>query len=132
MPRLEIDQLTFSAAHYIPGHEGGCGNVHGHTYFVTNIWLEYIATDTMGIAVDFGIIKDYFRRWDHKLIVPNQDLEDWRKFYRKMDFNLHQLIGLPQTTCEYMIGYIKQQLYDLTGYWIHFRLSEGPGQGTRD
>lgn len=27
-------RFTFDAAHYLPGHDGKCQNLHGHTYFL--------------------------------------------------------------------------------------------------
>jgi len=81
--KLYFPEITFEAAHYIPGHPT-CGTPHGHTYFIRNLtisidktlWAEY------GISIDFSEVKRYFKEvWDHKFIAPLEDADKWIEEY---------------------------------------------------
>jgi len=72
--RLKIDELTFSAAHYLKGHPK-CRALHGHTYFVKNIEITY---ETLGQDfIDLGIVESIVVEFDHKLLVPREDAAFW-------------------------------------------------------
>ena len=49
-------EVTFSAAHSIRGHTGGCEKVHGHNYRV-KIFVGSPALDAMGMVMDFKDLK---------------------------------------------------------------------------
>lgn len=46
--------FEFAAAHHLPGHEGKCANVHGHTYTVE---VEFMRT--AGILSQKGMVIDF-------------------------------------------------------------------------
>ena len=48
--------FRFAAAHRIPGHRGGCENLHGHSYRV-RVWVRANALDALGMVVDFADLK---------------------------------------------------------------------------
>lgn len=48
--------FRFAAAHQIPGHRGGCENLHGHSYRV-RVWVRASALDALGMVVDFADLK---------------------------------------------------------------------------
>lgn len=48
--------FRFAAAHQIPGHRGGCENLHGHSYRV-RLWVRASALDALGMVVDFADLK---------------------------------------------------------------------------
>ena len=48
--------FRFAAAHQIPGHRGGCENLHGHSYRV-RVWVKARALDALGMVVDFADLK---------------------------------------------------------------------------
>ena len=63
--------FTFSAAHSIRGHTGGCQNLHGHNYRV-RVHVAAATLDQLGMVMDFadlkailGAILDPF---DHRVI----------------------------------------------------------------
>jgi 6-pyruvoyl-tetrahydropterin synthase len=60
-------------AHFIPGHEGPCMNIHGHTWRLA-ITVGSPSLDPQGMVVDFGILKEKILRpmvdlLDHSLVV---------------------------------------------------------------
>ena len=48
--------FRFAAAHQIPGHRGGCENLHGHSYRV-RVWVRASVLDALGMVVDFADLK---------------------------------------------------------------------------
>lgn len=63
--------FSFSAAHAIRGHTGGCENVHGHNYRV-RVHLQAEELDELGMVVDFADLKamvaEILGPFDHRLI----------------------------------------------------------------
>jgi 6-pyruvoyltetrahydropterin/6-carboxytetrahydropterin synthase len=63
--------FTFSAAHSIRGHTGGCENLHGHNYRV-RIHLESSELDELGMVLDFADLKamaaEILMPFDHQVI----------------------------------------------------------------
>jgi len=127
------EDIKFSAAHYIPDHPK-CGGIHGHTYFVRNLTVEVDEFDKNGMSIDFGIIKDYFKReWDHKFIIPTEDADFWKHIYEECGNNAvadnRKLVK--HTTAEYMAEKMQEDLINIfeRRYTPHFTLCEGPDQG---
>lgn len=48
--------LKFDAAHFLPGYDGPCSNLHGHTWRI-DYRIEFARVDACGIAVDFKVLK---------------------------------------------------------------------------
>ena len=59
MYKLNVSE-TFSAAHRLNGYQGLCCNLHGHNWKV-RVCLACSALDEIGMALDFGIIKQLLR-----------------------------------------------------------------------
>ena len=57
-------ERSFSAAHDLPGYDGPCQNLHGHT-FRCEIWLKGPINRTTGMVVDFKRIKEVIDVFDH-------------------------------------------------------------------
>lgn len=53
-------EFTFDAAHHLHHYEGKCKNLHGHTYRVILGLSGY--TDERGLLIDFGDIKEIWKR----------------------------------------------------------------------
>lgn len=152
---LHVKEITFDAAHYIPGYRGKCAGIHGHTYYIRDLSISFAFVDTLskrGIAIDFKKIKGYFDdEWDHKFVVPEDHYMFLEKMFMICDFPeeldpplVSNLKPIPHTTAEGMAAVIAEdllciaieELYD--GVMpederdipeIHFGLYEGPGQG---
>jgi len=62
---------TFSAAHFIPGHKGGCERMHGHNYRV-RVWVEADELDELGMVIDFAelrrVVAEVLDPFDHQVI----------------------------------------------------------------
>ena len=70
-------EFTFDAAHFLPGYEGKCKQLHGHTY---SVWVSYGVTlsdekyiPSPGFMVDFASINDLVKKsviycLDHTLL----------------------------------------------------------------
>jgi len=141
MITLVFDEpLKFSAAHYIVNHET-CGCIHGHTFFIKDLVFEFsddAKLNEQGILVDFGNIKDYVKRWDHKFIVPVVHHMFWDALYKTTNMPVkYNLLYVQKTSCESMAKDIKYDLEELAmkesgeKVAVHFRLCEGPGQGVK-
>ncbi len=68
--------FTFDAGHRLSNYEGKCRRLHGHTYHV-EITVNGIL-DTLGMVMDFGILKDIFKeevdaKFDHKMMLYEND-----------------------------------------------------------
>ena len=70
--------FRFAAAHQIPGHQGGCQNLHGHSYRV-RVHVQARALDRLGMVVDFADLKHVMEQvigpFDHRFLneVPPFD-----------------------------------------------------------
>ncbi len=49
-------KATFAAAHRIPGHQGDCRHLHGHTYRV-EAEFQHGELDELGMGMDFAVLK---------------------------------------------------------------------------
>jgi 6-pyruvoyltetrahydropterin/6-carboxytetrahydropterin synthase len=63
--------FTFSAAHQIRGHQGGCERMHGHNYRV-RVVVAADRLDGLGMVVDFAdlksVVSDILGPFDHRVI----------------------------------------------------------------
>jgi len=67
-----IYKHSFDAAHRLFGYNGLCKNLHGHRYVVEFV-LEGEKLDSLGMLVDFGVLKKILggwidRWWDHAVL----------------------------------------------------------------
>lgn len=73
-------RLTLDAGHRVPGHQGQCRNLHGHTYTIEVEVAGPVPRD--GMVIDFGVVKavmvaELHDPWDHAFLLWRQD-EDAR------------------------------------------------------
>lgn len=133
--RLTVKKLTFSAAHWLPGH-AECGYIHGHTYYIRNLVVE---TDKF---VDFEMIARIIKLiLDHKLFVPSCEEKNFERMLKQIRdnpivniFNNFKVIpkvsSFPETSVENLSVFVKMVIEDNTSAKVvHFELYEGPGQG---
>ena len=129
---LIIKELTFSAAHYLPGHPK-CGVIHGHTYFVRNLEVTYDPEKTPGEFVDLGDIKSVIKGYDHTLIIPQDHFGMWNSLKALVERKMLRMRYLPGNlapTVENIGQHIKWELKAITGVTdVSFELYEGPNQG---
>ncbi len=68
-------QFRWEAAHRLPWHEGGCRNLHGHSY---RMMVELDGDpDERGMLMDFKVLKQILaplvESWDHAAIIAEND-----------------------------------------------------------
>ena len=70
MYKLNV-KTHFSSAHQLRGYEGLCRNIHGHNWKV-RACIVCKETDEIGMAIDFGIVKEHLNSimefLDHKFL----------------------------------------------------------------
>ncbi|RZD16977.1 MAG: 6-carboxytetrahydropterin synthase QueD [Candidatus Acididesulfobacter guangdongensis] len=70
MYELKISSM-FSSAHNLRGYNGKCENIHGHNWQIEVVVCSELL-NSIGIAVDFKILKNYLKlimeKLDHKYI----------------------------------------------------------------
>jgi 6-pyruvoyltetrahydropterin/6-carboxytetrahydropterin synthase len=74
-----IRDFEFDAGHRLMDYDGPCANIHGHRYKV-EIHVKVKALDSLGIGVDFGVLKVLYGgwidgHWDHALLLNAKDQE---------------------------------------------------------
>lgn len=135
--KIGFDVISFPAAHYIPDQGGKCEGIHGHNYVVKDLVIDFygrVTIDEIGMIVDFGVIKEYFKEeWDHKFIVPEYDADMWTSLIEKKGMP-HNLVVLKYTTAELMAKRMQEDLKDIikkhtnADFSVSFKLYEGANQ----
>lgn len=76
--RVEKENFTFAAAHFLLFHSGECERVHGHNY---RAWIELAGSLEKDFVLDFLAVKPIMKaicdRLDHRMLLPkdNPDLK---------------------------------------------------------
>lgn len=142
---LEKENVGFSAAHFIVGHEK-CKHLHGHNWQI-GVAIEG-QPDKRGLIVDFlelkKFVEDLCDKYDHRLLLPanNNILKRSEcegtttvKIHdRKFEFPTEDVIWLPviNTTVEELARTIADEITDKTAYSnvckITVEVEESPGQ----
>lgn len=139
--KLTFPEITFSAAHYIPGHSK-CNCIHGHTYFIRNLEIEYSfehIDKRTGISIDFGELKAMIAKFcDHAFIIPDKHFGIWYRVFELLKMEGVKLIDnrrpVPYTTVEGLADHLKQYIesnFGLPTGSVSFELYEGPKQGVK-
>lgn len=80
---LEVTRrIRWEAGHYLPGHDGDCGRVHGHSWeaFVTVRGPQQTEGSEAGMVIEMGRLAEFFKtelepRLDHRVLndtLPDQ------------------------------------------------------------
>lgn len=109
--------LTFEMAHALPGYDGACRHIHGHSFrlevCVRGVPLQHTGHPKNGMVMDFKQLKDlvqeaFIRHYDHALVLP--ETVD-AGVMNALEVHFGRVIRLPyQPTCENMIGLIVHAL----------------------
>ncbi|PID90235.1 MAG: 6-carboxytetrahydropterin synthase QueD [Bacteroidetes bacterium] len=112
-------EFAFEASHFLPGYDGLCANIHGHTYrlFVT---LRGTPRDEPGhpkdgMLIDFGVLKRCVNgaivdRLDHTIMIRQGS---WSEFADLLDGRMRVVEFNFQPTCENMLQWMADQLIPL-------------------
>ncbi|MBX0332308.1 6-carboxytetrahydropterin synthase [Pontibacter sp. HSC-14F20] len=118
MSRIRLTRLfTFEAAHALQNYQGGCRNIHGHSY---RLEVTIIGTPIVdeshpndGMVMDFKNLKKIVQEAlidpiDHALLLRQDAPQELVEALRQLD---HKLVLTPfQPTCENMLIDFKQRL----------------------
>ena len=68
-------RAEFHASHRLLRYGGKCAFVHGHTWCGSLVVgaEEFPRDEKLDLSVDFGALKDIFKRLDHKMMVSAED-----------------------------------------------------------
>ena len=74
MKMLLTKKFCFEMAHALPGYNGKCANLHGHSYHL-EVTVESHELNADGMGVDFHTLKQIVQttvvdRFDHALVLP--------------------------------------------------------------
>lgn len=104
----------FEMAHLLPGHEAGCGRLHGHTYKI-EVTVEGPQHEPWGMVMDFGDLKKAIKENvpDHKFIYNNQNDKLSSEISDVLTRNNidHKAVSF-MTTAENMVGYFAEVIDD--------------------
>jgi len=72
-----IRKHEIHCGHRVYGHGGKCAHLHGHSYII-HFYAESIALNSLGMVVDFGVIKSTVCQWleehfDHRMLIWTKD-----------------------------------------------------------
>ncbi|MDO8368881.1 MAG: 6-carboxytetrahydropterin synthase [Saprospiraceae bacterium] len=103
--------LTFEMAHALPGYDGACRHIHGHSFrlevCVLGEPLQAHGHPKNGMVMDFKILKSivnesFVNIYDHALVLPETTASD---IVDGLQRHFGNVITLPfQPTCENMIA----------------------------
>ncbi len=114
---LELSvRASFSAAHRLKGHAGGCANVHGHNWDV-EVLIRGETLDAMGMLVDFHVVKGAVREALAEL--DHADLNGVPAF--------QQANPTSENLARYLHGELRRRLQDSRFCVWGVRVSETPG-----
>ena len=111
-------EVQIDASHRLLHYKGKCANLHGHRWKV-EVWISGEPDATTGILVDYNVIKQTVGKYDHQIILNQNDpmVPCIEKFQ-------HVLTTPGDPTSELLAGMIRD---DLTGYCcaqgIHARVT---------
>ncbi|MCC7246191.1 MAG: 6-carboxytetrahydropterin synthase [Saprospiraceae bacterium] len=103
--------FQFEMAHALPGYDGACRHIHGHSFTlevtVRGRPLNQPGHPKNGMVVDFKDIKSivneaFVKKYDHALVLPDSVSQE---VLASLESEFGHVIVLPvQPTCEHLIG----------------------------
>lgn len=106
----------FEVSHVLPNYEGGCGNLHGHTYKI-EVTVEGPQSGMFNMVMDFKDLKYAIKEIvpDHRFICNSNNLKDKNsleyQIVKVLDkFNRLYITYPFATTAENMVTYFAQKI----------------------
>lgn len=120
-PTIRVTKtFNFEMAHALPGHEGPCKHIHGHTYFlhvtISGKPSQQSDSPDLGMVMDFGNLKrivqeQIIEQYDHSLILPEKSKRLLEPLLKDPLFT--RIHWMPfQPTCELLLSHFLQKLRD--------------------
>ena len=92
-------KVSFDAAHYLPGYDGKCANLHGH-HWVVELGVKGPVNPETGMVVDFvalkGFLDNIVEEFDHTLLngrVENPTAENICLYIRDRALDYYSGLG---------------------------------------
>lgn len=109
--------LNFEMAHALPGYDGACRHIHGHSFklevCVRGEPLVQAGHPKNGMVMDFKTLKtvvneSFINLYDHALVLPETVAPE---VLEALDFHFGKVVVLPfQPTCENLISICVQSI----------------------
>ena len=110
--RIRLTKIfNFEMAHALPGYDGACRHIHGHSFklevCVIGEPLQQAGHPKNGMVMDFKTLKNIVQEafvsiYDHALVLPDTTAPE---VVQAIDQHFGRVITLPfQPTCENMIA----------------------------
>ena len=99
----------FETAHLLPGYNGGCGNLHGHSYKI-EVTVEGTQNIAFDMVMDFKDLKQAIKEVvpDHRFVYADGDKIS-EEIAKVLDLYNIQYVRYPfYTTAENMVGYFAE------------------------
>ncbi|KKN22985.1 hypothetical protein LCGC14_0909560 [marine sediment metagenome] len=100
-------RVFFEAAHRLSDYEGKCKRLHGHNWIVDVDIDTDRKLDKTGFIVDFGIIKDIAKKFDH--IIVMKDTDENRKYLESVPEDWVLWVSF-NPTCEHFAEYFRNEI----------------------
>lgn len=102
---------SFPGAHRLNNYPGACKNLHGHNWKI-RVQLAVKELDELGMAIDFGVVKEHLRnlmnKFDHQYL---NDLE----WFKTEESDSNQTIGKKNPTSENIARVIFEEMQKSLG-----------------
>lgn len=111
-------EFVMDVAHFLPGYDGNCSRLHGHSVRV-RIWVKGFSSDldNLGILYDFNEAKKIRDKFDHKslneILVVNPTAENIALTIYK-ELKIDSMLGFCVRVYESSIG---KETWVQTGDW---------------
>lgn len=109
--------FTFEMAHALPGYDGACRNLHGHSFrlevTISGIPLEQPGHPKNGMVMDFKDLKKIVKESvieivDHALLLPESFAPE---LVAALRVQFEKVVTVPfQPTCEHVIVWFARQI----------------------
>lgn len=104
----------FEMAHILPNYQGGCGNLHGHTYKIDVTIQGKQDKEKWGMVLDFKILKDIIKSIipDHKFVYNCENISNIElEIVNVLKNHKLECIGYPfDTTAENLVVFFANEI----------------------
>lgn len=107
MPVTVVKEFTFDAAHYLPGYEGACQNLHGHTYRL-QVGFKGEVDEKTGMVIDFSQIKKQIGKLVNRLDHAYLNQIDFMYFPKEMPTAENMVVWLVNRIQTAPLDFVKQ------------------------
>lgn len=129
MGKLILDStVEIDSAHYLQDYEGKCKNLHGHRWKI-QVLIEGSPNDLdkAGMLIDFGTVKDILNRYDHAILVYEEDKHELDRvidFFMSKDFTRVEVFPFNTTAENLAVHWAEEINYEMSKRGLRGELIE--------